>query len=161
MTTETRNLVVRRDFAAPVAQVWRAWTDAQQVMRWWGPTGFTAPLAEMDVRMGGRSLVCMRSPDGHDFYNNWTYSKIVPLERLEFVAEFADKDGTVMDPAQLGLPPGIPRAVPHVLIFSATSDTSTTLEVTEFGYRSDAVVEMSRMGLEQCLDKMATSLATA
>jgi len=37
----TRDLVVTRVFNAPVAQVWRAWSDPAPVMRWWGPTGKT------------------------------------------------------------------------------------------------------------------------
>ena len=56
-TTKTRDLVVTRIFDAPVEQVWKAWSDPDQVMRWWGPHGFTAPVAKMDFREGGTSLV--------------------------------------------------------------------------------------------------------
>jgi uncharacterized protein YndB with AHSA1/START domain len=38
-----RDVVVTRVFNAPVEQVWKAWSDAEQVMRWWGPEGFTSP----------------------------------------------------------------------------------------------------------------------
>jgi uncharacterized protein YndB with AHSA1/START domain len=153
-----RNLVVTRVFDVPVEQVWRAWTDPEHVMRWWGPTGFTSPLARMDVREGGTSLVCMRSPQGQDLYNTWTYREIVPLRRLEFVQRFSDEDGNTLDPATLGLPPGIPREVRHVVTFEAASG-KTELTVTEYGYTSDQVVEVSRAGMEQCLDKMAASFA--
>jgi uncharacterized protein YndB with AHSA1/START domain len=159
MTGAKRDLVVTRVFDAPVEQVWRAWTDPGRVMRWWGPTGFTAPLARMDVREGCTSLVCMRSPEGQDFYNTWTYREVAPLRRLEFVQNFADEDGNTIDPAALGLPPGIPRDVRHVVTFEAVGDAKTQMTVTEYGYTSDRVVEISRAGLEQCLDKMAASLA--
>jgi uncharacterized protein YndB with AHSA1/START domain len=85
---KTRNVVVTRVFDAPVEQVWRAWTDPQQVMRWWGPAGFTSPVAKMDVREGGTSLVCMRAPSelgGQDIYNTWTYHKIIPNEHCVLV----------------------------------------------------------------------------
>ena len=78
MSTE-HNVVVTRVLDAPVEPVWRAWSESEQVMRWWGPTGFTCPVARMDVREGGTSLVCMRSPDGHDIYNTWTYERVVPM----------------------------------------------------------------------------------
>ena len=107
MSTE-HNVVVTRVLDAPVEPVWRAWSESEQVMRWWGPTGSTCPVARMDVREGGTSLVCMRSPDGHDIYNTWTYERVVPMWELEFVQRFADSDGNTLAPAALGLPPDIP-----------------------------------------------------
>ena len=86
----TRDMIISRRFEAPVERVWQAWTEPDQVRQWWGPAGFTAPLAEMDVREGGASLVCMRAPWGQDFYNTWTYETIVPMARLDFVQRFAD-----------------------------------------------------------------------
>jgi uncharacterized protein YndB with AHSA1/START domain len=159
MSTEpmTRDLVVTRQFDAPVEQVWKAWSDPEQVMRWWGPNGFTTPLARMDFREGGSSLVCMRSPDGQDLYNTWTYRKIVPLEQIEFILNFADENGNRFDPTTLGMPPGIPRDVRHVITFKAVGDNRTEMTVTEYGYTSDQVVEISKAGLEECLDKMAAS----
>jgi uncharacterized protein YndB with AHSA1/START domain len=155
--SDKRDLVVTRQFDAPVARVWRAWTAAEDVMRWWGPSGFTSPRAEMDVREGGTSLVAMRSPDGHDLYNTWTYQAIEPNRRLEFVLHFADEQGNRLDPASLGLPPGIPDGVLHVVTFTALNDSTTEMTVTEHGYASDQALEMSKAGLEQTLDKMAAT----
>jgi uncharacterized protein YndB with AHSA1/START domain len=127
-------------------------------MKWWGPNGFTAPVARMDFREGGTSLVCMRSPEGQDFYNTWTYRKVVPMKLIEFVSNFADKDGKRIDPVSIGLPPGIPQDVRHVVTFKARGDNQTEMAVTEYGYTSDQIYEISKAGQEQCLDKMATSL---
>src|SRR5215207_5729970 len=61
--TETLDVVVvTRVLDAPVEEVWKAWSDPEYVMRWWGPTGFRSPSAEMDFRVGGASLVCMGAP---------------------------------------------------------------------------------------------------
>jgi uncharacterized protein YndB with AHSA1/START domain len=73
-STTRHDLIITRVIDAPVERVWKAWTDPDQVMRWWGPTGFTAPVASMEVREGGTSLVAMRSPEGQDLYNTWTGS---------------------------------------------------------------------------------------
>ncbi len=111
----TRDLVVTRVFDAPPDQVWKAWSDPQHVMRWWGPTGFTSPSCSMDFRVGGTSLVCMRATEefgGQDMYNTWTYGRIEPTRRIEFVLRFSDKDGNTLDPGAMGLPPGIPGEVP-------------------------------------------------
>ena len=153
-----RNMVLPRVFDAPLDQVWKAWSDSEDVMQWWGPTGFTSPGAEMDFREGGTSLVCMRAPEeygGQDMYNTWTYRKIVPMERIEFIQHFANRDGKPIDPAEIGIPPGVPHEVPHVITFKALNNNQTELTVTEFGYTSDQAHDISRVGMEQCLDKMA------
>lgn len=153
-----KDLVVTRTFDAPVEKVFKAWSDPAYVKQWWQPNGFTTPIANMDFREGGKSLLCMRSPDGHDMYNTWNYSKIVPNERIEFVLNFTDKDGNKLEPAKIGMPPGIPADVQHVITFKAVGDNRTEMTVTEYGYGSDEIVRMSKAGLDQCLDKMAVAL---
>jgi uncharacterized protein YndB with AHSA1/START domain len=125
-------------------------------MRWWGPTGFTSPLAKLDVREGGTSLVCMRAPaeyGGQDMYNTWTYRAVVPPERLEFELRFTDADGAPLDKASI--PPGVPSEVPHVVTLRPLEGGRTELAVQEFGYATAEARDISRAGLEQCLDKMA------
>jgi uncharacterized protein YndB with AHSA1/START domain len=166
MSTEPtkHNVVVTRLFEAPVEQVWNAWVEPEMVMQWWGPTGFTSPLAEMDFREGGTSLVCMRAPQefgGQDMYNTWTYSKIVPNERIEYIFNFSDKDGNKLNPAQLGVPAGVPEDGHHVVTFKDLGDNRTEMTVTEHGYTSDQAHDISTAGLEQCLDKMAAIFARA
>lgn len=56
------------------------------------------------------------------------------------------------------MPPGIPRGVPHVVSFKSVGD-QTEMTVHESGCTSDLVVENSRLGLEQSLDKLAAGLA--
>ena len=159
MTSETtHDMVLTRVFDAPVEAVWRAWTESDLVKRWWGPRGFTAPVADMDVRVGGRSLVCMRAPaefGGMDIYNTWTYERVDPNQRLDFVQAFVDRTGAIVDPATLGIPPGVPMLVPHSIRFVALGPDRTEVTVTESGYPAAEAVEISRAGMAQCLDKMA------
>ena len=157
----TKDLSVTRTFDAPVERVWKQWSESENVMRWWGPKGFTSPIAKMDFREGGVSLVCMRAPKefgGFDMYNTWSYKKIIPNERIEFVLNFSDKDGNKLDPGKIGLPPGIPQDVPHIITFKSLGDQKTEMTVNEYGYTTDQAVETSKAGLEQCLDKMAENL---
>jgi uncharacterized protein YndB with AHSA1/START domain len=161
---QKRNLVFTRVFDAPVEQVWEAWTDSEMVKEWWGPEGFTCPVARMDVREGGTSLVCMRAPKefgGQDMFSTWTYTKIVPMREIEYLHHFADKDGNRMDPAQQGLPPEMPKEVRNLVSFKAGVDNKTEITFTEYDWPVGPMMEMSKMGMEQCLDKMAASLAKA
>ena len=161
-STPERALVVSRIFAAPVALVWQAWTDPNHLMKWWGPDHFTSPSAQMDVREGGTSLVCMRAPaefGGQDMYSTWTYTKIVPFQRIEFIQNLADMNGNGVDPAVLGLPPEFPSDVHTVVTFKDLGNGQTEMTVTEYGM-PDASTELGRnavLGLNQSLDKMAAT----
>lgn len=96
-----KDLVITRVIAAPVELVWKAWTEPERVMQWWGPDGFTSPSAKIDLREGGTTLVCMRAPEefgGQDMYSTWAYKKIVPMQRIEYIHNLADKDGNKIDP---------------------------------------------------------------
>ena len=156
--SETYNVVVTRVFDAPFQRVWEAWSDPDDVKQWWGPIGFTCPLAQMDFREGGTSLVGMRAPQeygGQDLYNTWTYNKIEPHGRIEFIHRFTGQNGTMLDPAQIGIPPGVPKEVRHVILFKALDKNQTEMTVTEYGYATAEARDLSKLGMEQCLDKMA------
>ena len=159
---ETFDVAVIRVLDAPVEEAWKAWKDPAYVMRWWGPAGFTSPGVEMDFRVGGASLVCMRAPaeyGGQDMYNTWTYTRIDPHDRIDFISNFADEDGRHLNPADLGMPQGVPHDVPHVITFKGAGDGRTEITVTEYGYTTEEARNQSKVGMEQCLDKMAAIFA--
>ena len=86
-----------RELDAPPEEAWRAWSNPEQVRRWWGPTGFTCPRADVDFRVGGTTLVTMQAPaeyGGFQIHNRWTYTTITEPSRIEFISTFADGDGT-------------------------------------------------------------------
>ena len=91
-----RVLEITRVFNAPRKVVFAEWTDPKQVAQWWGPTGFTNPVCELDVRPGGAMLIHMRGPDGTIYPMNGIYKEVVPPERLVFTASALDKDGKAM-----------------------------------------------------------------
>jgi uncharacterized protein YndB with AHSA1/START domain len=76
--------VIRREFAAPRALVWRAWTDPSVIARWWGPDGFTTPAVDLDLRPGGRFRIVLRSPGGRDHPMAGIFREIVPPVRLVY-----------------------------------------------------------------------------
>ena len=159
----TRDLVVTRVFAAPIDLVWKAWTDSEYVMRWWGPNHFTSPSAKIDFREGGTSIVCMRAPQefgGQDMYSTWLYQKIVPMEQIEFIQNLADKDGNQIDPANLGLPPEFPRDTRTIVTFKDLGNGKTEMTVTEYNMPTadTEIGKNAELGLNQSLDKMAISL---
>lgn len=150
-----KDMIITRAFDAPTEDLWKAWSEAAYLKQWWGPHGFTAPVAEMDFREGGTSLVCMSSPEHGDFYNTWTYTKIIPKKRIEYVVRFSDKDSNRLTPVEAGVHPELHDEVPHTIIFKDLGNGTTEVTVTESGYTSEEVLAISKAGMEQCLDKMA------
>lgn len=158
---ETHDLVITRVLDAPVGLVWRAWTESELMMKWWGPEGFTCPSAVMDLREGGKSILCMRAPEwfgGQDMYSTWEYRKIVPMERIEFIHNLSDKDGNSVEPSTLGMPADFPKDQLQIVEFKALDNGSTELKITEYGWTPGQMMKMSEMGMEQCLNKMAAML---
>lgn len=158
-TNEKRDLVVTRVFDAPVEQVWRAFVEPEYVKRWWGPYGFTCPVARMDVRVGGTSLVTMSSPEHGDHHRTWHYQQVAPMRRIEYIRKATDEDGNAVDPASVGMPPEFPVTQRHAVVLEVAGDHRTTLTFTEYDWPVGQLMELSKAGLEQCLDKMAAIFA--
>jgi len=81
---KTEPVVICRDFPAPRALVFQAWSTADHIQRWFCPAHFTVPHATVDFRPGGLCEICMRAPDGQEFWSRGHYIEIVPPERLVF-----------------------------------------------------------------------------
>ena len=100
--SEVERMVITRVLDAPRELVWKAYTDSRYVMQWWGPKGFTAPVCRMDVRVGGKSLLCMKTPDGYEGWNAIEYHEIVPYEKIVSLMYFSDAEGNKIDLEQSG-----------------------------------------------------------
>lgn len=86
-------LIFSRVFAAPVDVVYRAWTDADQLVRWWGPRGFSLTVRAMELRVGGVWEYTLHGPDGTDYPNRAVFEEVDPPKRLVFF----NKGGHVSD----------------------------------------------------------------
>ena len=74
------DLAITRIFDAPRELVFRAWTEPDRAVRWWGPRGFTTAHCEMDLRPGGGYRVCMRSPEGTEHWQRGVCREVVAPE---------------------------------------------------------------------------------
>ena len=62
-----------RVFAAPRETVFKAWSSADHIKRWFCPAGYSVPEAKVEMRVGGAFEVCMRSPEGVDHWTKGTH----------------------------------------------------------------------------------------
>jgi uncharacterized protein YndB with AHSA1/START domain len=149
-------LVITRIFNAPRELVWQAWTDPQQLVKWWGPKNFTAPVAKIDLRVGGKYLNCMRSPEGQDIWSTGTYREIVPPERLVYTDSFADADGNVVPGSHYGLGEDFPLEMQVTVTFEDL-EGKTKMTLKHVGL-PDSMSDMAGTGWNESFDKLAESL---
>ena len=145
-------LVIERTFDAPVDLVWQMWTDPEHFKKWYGPRGFTVPVADMDMRVGGKRLICMASPDGS--MKMWTtgeYVEIVPNVRLLYTESHADENGNVVSPSTMGMPEGHP-ATTEVTVLLEDLGGRTKMVMTHAGMPADSG---AGGGWNQAFDKLA------
>lgn len=90
MTEHT--VVIERVFDAPRELVWAAWTDPDQIAKWWGPEHFTTPREkiEIDLRPGGVCRMTMVGPDGDEFPNDGHFTVVEAPARLAFAEDETD-----------------------------------------------------------------------
>jgi uncharacterized protein YndB with AHSA1/START domain len=83
-------LGMTRVLPAPRAVVFRAFTDPGELAKWWGPSGFTSPSVEVDLRVGGSYRIAMQPPDGDLFYLSGEFREVDPPARLAYTFRWED-----------------------------------------------------------------------
>ena len=151
-------VVIERTFDAPIDLIWQMWTQPEHFQKWYGPKGFTVPVADMDMRVGGKRLICMASPDGS--MTMWTtgeYTEIVPNKRLVYTESPADENGNVVSPSDMGMPDGYP-ATTEVTVLLEDLGGRTKMVMTHAGVPAGSG---ANEGWEQAFDKLADHVETA
>lgn len=95
---QTREFVITREVDAPRELVWKAWTERDCLMQWFGPKGVTIPSATLDFRQDGSFHYCMRGADGGDMWGKWVFREIVAPEKIVWENSFADSEGNITPP---------------------------------------------------------------
>lgn len=86
--------VITREFDAPRDLVWKCMTTPALVKRWLlGPPGWTMPVCEIDLRVGGAYRYVWRNEAGSEMGMGGVYQEIVPPERIVDIQKF-DEDWT-------------------------------------------------------------------
>ncbi len=155
---ETERMTITRVFDAPRALVWKAWTDPKYVMQWWGPKGFTAPVCEIDFRVGGKFLCCMKSPEGQEFWNAGEYHEIVLHEKIVSSMYFSDSKGNKVKPAHYGIEHQAIDDARDVTLFEHFGSGQTRLTFIGNELMEDAENSGQLEGWNQVLDKITATV---
>ena len=150
---DDRKLELERVLPAPRELVWKMFSDPYHLSRWWGPTGFTNPVVEMDFRVGGRWHHVMRGPDGRDYPADSQFIEIAKPERIVY------RNRQLDDAVFEGNPP---PSFLRVITFTDRGDGTTLLRLEAY---FDTAVERAAVirrgfaaGTLESWDKLATHL---
>ncbi len=157
--SETQRMVVTRVFNAPPELIWKAWTDPAIASQWWGPKGFSTPVYKTDFRVGGKFLICMKSPEGQEFWNAGEYHEIVPHQKIVSSMYFADAQGNKVDPEHYGIEHEAIEDAFDVTTFEDLGDGRTRLTFTGNETMENAASSGQLEGWNQILDKFAELVA--
>jgi uncharacterized protein YndB with AHSA1/START domain len=155
--TKDQELFITRIFDSPRESVWKAWTDPDLIKRWWGPEGFTSPYCKIDLRVGGKFLYCMRSPEGKDYWSTGIYREVIPEEKIVFSDSFADESGNVVPATHYGMSADFPLEMLVTVTFEKIGE-KTKLTLSHVGIPAGADRDGANVGWNQSLDKLAEAL---
>jgi len=85
---KNRTITIQRTFNAPLALVWKAWTQSEHIAEWWSPKGITTKVVKHDFKVGGKWKYLMPMPNGQEFIAEGEYTEIVEFEKIVSSANF-------------------------------------------------------------------------
>jgi uncharacterized protein YndB with AHSA1/START domain len=143
-----RVLVIERVFDAPPSLVFKAWTEPQHLVRWFGPRGFTLPSCKLDLRPGGAWRYCMLSSEGREHWVRGVFREIVEPKLLVFTWAHENEDG----------------ALGHETVITVTfveQGGKTKLTLRQAVFESVKECDSHRGGWNSSLDRLMEHLAKA
>ncbi|MBD8023100.1 SRPBCC family protein [Microbacterium gallinarum] len=152
---EALTMTLTADFDAPAERLWAAFTEPQQLERFWGPPGWPARFPTFEFSVGGRAVYYMTSPQGEKSYGSWEFLEIDAPRGFTVLDNFANEDGAPLE----GMP-----VMRVVFTFEPTATGSRMVNVSHFA-SADALqqvvdfgaVEGSTMAINQ-LDRVLEGL---
>ncbi len=152
-----RELTIKRTFDAPRELVFKAWTDSQLIKRWWGPTYFTTPTADVDGRLGGKLYIVMHGPKGTEFDVDMpvqgVFTEYDPPSRLVFTNQ------ALFD--ELGDPQLATICTVTFTDLGEKTEMSLYITLEKTNPAAEAAWAGAEMGWNQSLDKLAEYLVHA
>lgn len=147
---------IERTLAAPAATVYEMWTDGDKFASWYGPTGFTVNVVELDATVGGKRLLSMSSPDGSmTMWFTGAFTGIDSPGRLSYTDIPADDSGNALAPEAMGMPAGTPMET-EVIVTLADSDGGCDMVMTHVGVPADSP---GAQGWQMAIGKLEALLA--
>ena len=130
---------------APPAGIFRMMTEPSELVKWWGPRGFTTPEVEIDLQVGGAYHLSMQPPDGDLFHLSGEFQEIDPPGRLVYTFRWDEPT-----------PDDLPTVVTLLLV--ARGD-ATEVSLTHGMFATDERLSLHRDGWTDSFEKLREVLS--
>ncbi len=154
--TQSKKLVIVREFEAPIELVWKAWTVEEHYKKWWGPENYSCPYCKIDLRVGGKYLFCMLSPKGNEYWTTGEYLEIEAPVKLVYTDAFSDKDGNKLPPPSVVSSTELPDEI-KVTVLLIEKSGKTILTLVHEGIPEGELKQMAERIWNEAFYKMETS----
>jgi uncharacterized protein YndB with AHSA1/START domain len=136
----TAALELRRTLPAPPAVVFAAFTEPQELARWWGPQGFAIPAVDFGAEAGETFRIEMQPPEGDPFHVSGELLEFAPPSQLAYTFNWEPPD---------------PDDVENVVRLSfRDTGGATDLALTQGPFKTEARRALHHDGWSDSLDKL-------
>jgi uncharacterized protein YndB with AHSA1/START domain len=136
-------LDLSRIIRAPREKVFAAWTDPEQLKRWWGPGPIVCPEAHVDLRAGGEYRLANREQDGSITWISGRFERVEVPTLLVYTWSVSGMAG----------PPSL------VTVEFRPHPDGTELVLIHARFAEEAVRDMHLAGWTGCIDKLERLLS--
>jgi uncharacterized protein YndB with AHSA1/START domain len=141
MTTNTNTIRLHGVLRAQPERIYKAFLDAEAMVKWLPPNGFTAKVHQLDAKVGGAHRMSFTNfSTGHSHSFGGTYLELVPHERLRYTTEFDD--------------PNLPGELQTTVILKKVS-VGTELSIVQEGVPGVIPLEACYLGWQESLILLA------
>jgi uncharacterized protein YndB with AHSA1/START domain len=140
-------LELKRILPTTPSAVFAAFSDPDELAKWWGPQGFTVPGLKFDPRAGERYRIEMQPPDGEPFHLTGEFRDVDPPARLAYTFVWEDPDPDDVE----------------TLVELSFRDLGESTEVvfTQGSFKTEARRELHRNGWTDSFDKVERFVSQA
>lgn len=121
---KSKDFIITRILHAPCELVWKAHTEEDQLMHWWGPKGFKMIKSKVDLRPGGMFHYGMEGPGKTIMWGRFVYREIVPQEKIVFISSFSNEKGEAVHHPMAA---GWPLEILNTMTFSEKEGKTTVI----------------------------------
>ncbi|MEP1095050.1 MAG: SRPBCC domain-containing protein [Cyclobacteriaceae bacterium] len=139
---ESNQLIGVRTFNAPVAKVWKAWSDPEILCQWWAPSPYVCDIKAMDFREDGHWIYTMTGPEGDIHRGRMDFLKMEENKMFEAEEYFCDENGEKAG----DIPPM------HLSVIFEDNGENTIITSTTTFASPEAFKQMAEMGAAEGLD---------
>jgi len=154
-------LEVRRQFQAPVARLFEAFTSAEALKAWWWPNGLHADRIDYDFREGGKYFINMSGKvQGKDASGGMMgeFKKIVQDELIVMTDSFADQNGRAISAREAGMSGEWPEIITITFAFEPAGESASRLHLAQQGIPEEMQKDCVQ-GWSESFDKLVRYLA--